>query len=242
MPVSRGAERRKCRALLPLHPRCVAAAHPAAHVVLQWLLAQAHGFLHTYDALAAWSAVIEQRCVPRLVLPWNPGRERWHHLYFWAIHHVWRRRYNLSDTLNRACAGAQTRLNVALRSAAKLRAPVLSPFGGRLHTTLFDWARVAHRQCLLQQAFLAFLRERIFWTTTFGYEVCPRARAFAVGREDFVQLAWLRALSGVFAGLREQRLRAYDRLGAALMRSRQDATSLWLTVKALNRVDTMDVF
>ena len=57
-----------------------------------------------------------------------------------------------------------------------------------------------------------------------------------------MQLAWLRALSSVFAGLRDKRLRAYDLLGAALMRSRQDATGLYHTIKALTRVDTMETY
>ncbi|KAJ1624343.1 hypothetical protein T492DRAFT_911821 [Pavlovales sp. CCMP2436] len=37
-----------------------------------------------------------------------------------------------------------------MRSAKKLRAPVLWrqwPFGGRLHTTLLNWAHIAHRHC-----------------------------------------------------------------------------------------------
>jgi hypothetical protein len=239
---SRECERLKRRALRPLHSSCVAAAHPAAHVLLKWLLAQAQGYLHAQVALTSWSAVIEKRICPRLVLPWNPARARWHRMYFFAIDILWNRRADLCESLNRACVGAHERLRVTVRTVAKLRAPVLSPFAGRLHTTLLDWARVAHRQCMQQQLALAYLRERIFWTATFGCEVCPRTRALAVGREDFVQLAWLRALSSVFAGLRDKRLRSYNMLGAALMRSRQDATSLYHTIKALTRVDTMETY
>ncbi|KAJ1640940.1 hypothetical protein T492DRAFT_854033 [Pavlovales sp. CCMP2436] len=56
----------KRRARVHLHPHCVAAAHPAAHVLLKWLIAQAHGYLQLYDALAAWSVVIARCICPRM--------------------------------------------------------------------------------------------------------------------------------------------------------------------------------
>jgi hypothetical protein len=228
------------RALGPLPPRCVAARQPAARLVLKWLVASAHEYIQLYDSLAGWSVVIARRICPRLVVPWNPRRALWHRLYTHALDVIWTRRASLCDVLNRACLVALERVREIVRTAKKLRTPVLSPFAGRLHTTLLDWAHVEHRACLLRQVALAHWRECLIWRACFSYEVQPRTRSRAMEREDFVQLAWLRALQGVFDALKTRRLRTYDQLGLALARSRKDAAGHWQTIKTLTRVDTMD--
>mmetsp|Transcript_40051 Transcript_40051/g.94431 ORF Transcript_40051/g.94431 Transcript_40051/m.94431 type:complete len:162 (+) Transcript_40051:71-556(+) len=144
------------RALVPLHPQCVAARHPVARIVLKWLIASTHEYIQLYDSLAGWSVFIGRRICPRMVVPWNPRRARWHQLYTHALDVLWTRRATLSDTLNRACLVALERVREIVRVAKKLRTPVLSPFAGRLHTTLLDWAHVEHRQCLLRQVALAY--------------------------------------------------------------------------------------
>jgi hypothetical protein len=218
----------------------VAAEHPAAAALLRWLVAQAHSYLQLYDALAAWAVAIRHRITPRLVIPWSPRKLNWHKLWTFALDKIWTRRVELCDALHQACLGALSNLATMMRTAKKLRAPLLNTFGGRLHTVLLDWAHVEHRRCLVEQVVFARWREQMYWQATFKYEVNPRTRMRAVQREDFVQLAWLRALRGVYDGLREKRTRGYDILGLVLTRARQNAAAHWHTIQKLQRVDSMD--
>ncbi|KAJ1629280.1 hypothetical protein T492DRAFT_873668 [Pavlovales sp. CCMP2436] len=96
---------------------------------------------------------------------------------------------------------------------------------------------------LAQQLWLAAWRDPFLLAAVggaLGFDPTTLDQADLDKREDFVQLAWLRALKGVFISLRDKRLRAYDILGQALVNSRNRAIAHWRTITSLTRVDTYD--
>jgi len=136
----------KRQALDTTHSPCAALSHPAAAVLLKWLVNEAQRSLLMYGALAAWSVCIAQRIAPRLVVPWNPRRERWHRMYVYAVDVTWTKRADLCEHLQLGCLAALEQLRLHVRTAKKLRAPLLSNFACRLQassagsTSLRSWA------------------------------------------------------------------------------------------------------